>query len=203
MPWKTLLLGFYLLRDEFSIEILYKPSILDNITKLCIFYNDQHLLKFMASANVFKYAAIDEEDHEQTLQDETSASKGNLIPKGVVSLEILYDLQKCFREPMNSKTHISMFSHEKVNLGTEKYLKFVNLGTCCTPQECKTFIHLFKHYCDVFAWTYEELKIYDTQIIHHVILIKEGAKPFEKKLREFQPTLEPLIQKELRKLLDS
>lgn len=28
-------------------------------------------------------------------------------------------------------------SHEQINLGTEKDLKFVNLGTCCTPQERK------------------------------------------------------------------
>jgi len=37
----------------------------------------------MANANIFKDAAIDEDDHEQYLQNETSISKGNLIPKGV------------------------------------------------------------------------------------------------------------------------
>lgn len=30
-----------LLRDRFYVEILYKPSILDNITNLHVFYNDQ------------------------------------------------------------------------------------------------------------------------------------------------------------------
>eukprot|EP00253_Pinus_taeda_P032932 PITA_32932 len=58
-------------------------------------------------------------------------------------------------------------------------------------------------YHDVFAWTYNDLKTYDTQIIQHVISIKEGAKPFQQKLRKVHPTLEPLIQKELRKLLDA
>lgn len=29
------------LKDDFSIEILYKPSVPDNITNLCIFNDDQ------------------------------------------------------------------------------------------------------------------------------------------------------------------
>lgn len=49
---------------------------------------------------------------------------------------------------------------------------------------------------------YDNLKTYDTQIIQHVIHTKEGVKPFEYKLRKVHPTLYPLIQKELKKLLD-
>ena len=41
------------------------------------------------------------------------------------------------------------------------------------------------------------------QIIQHVIPTKEGAKPFQQKLRKVHPALEPLIQKELKKLLDA
>jgi len=41
------------------------------------------------------------------------------------------------------------------------------------------------------------------QIIQHVIPTKKGAKPFEKKIRKVHPALEPLIQKELKKLLDA
>ena len=37
---------------------------------------------------------------------------------------------------------------------------------------------LFREYKDVFAWTYEDLKTYDTKIIQHVIQLKENAKPF-------------------------
>lgn len=36
-----------------------------------------------------------------------------------------------------------------------------------------------------------------------MILIKEGAKPFQQKLRNIYPTLEPLTHKELRKFLDA
>lgn len=55
----------------------------------------------------------------------------------------------------------------------------------------------------MFAWTYNDLKTYSTCIIQHVIPIKEGTKLFQQKLRKILPMLEPLIQKELGKLLDA
>lgn len=60
---------------------------------------------------------------------------------------------------------------------------------------------LFREYKDIFAWTYEDLKTYDTKIIQHVIPLKENAKAFEQKLRKMHPLLEPLVKKELNKLL--
>lgn len=80
---------------------------------------------------------------------------------------------------------------------------FVNLGTCCTQQERQTFFLLYKQYQDVFAWMYDDLKTYETWIIQHIISIKEGVKPYQQKLRKVHPSLEPLIQKELTKLLDA
>jgi len=46
-------------------------------------------------------------------------------------------------------------------------------------------------------------KTYDTQIIQHFIPIKEGVKPYHQKLRKVHPSIEPIIQKELTKLLDA
>ena len=80
------------LREGFSVEILYKPSIPDNITNLHVFDDDQHIFCFMVNTRVFKDATINEDEHKKALQDAANASKGNLIPKDVVSFKILYDL---------------------------------------------------------------------------------------------------------------
>ena len=88
-----------------------------------------------------------------------------------------------------------------INLGTEVEPIYVNLGKCCSPDERSKFISLFQQYKDVFAWTYDDLKTYDTCIIQHVIPIKVGVKPFWKPLRKMHPKLEPLIQNEVKKLL--
>jgi hypothetical protein len=54
----------------------------------------------------------------------------------------------------------------------------------------------------VFSWTYEDLRAYDKNIIEHKIPLKEEAKPFRQKLRQINPMLFPIMEKEVRKLLD-
>jgi len=78
--------------------------------------------------------------------------KGKIMPKGVMSLEKLYDLQNWFRGLANTKTHSSKLSYEQFNFRTLEDLKYVNLGkSCCSPQERQVLNHLFKRYRDVFA----------------------------------------------------
>ena len=55
----------------------------------------------------------------------------------------------------------------------------------------------------MFAWKYEDLKVYDTSFIQHTIPIKENDKPFRRKLRRINPLLLPLIEKEIRNLFDA
>jgi hypothetical protein len=64
-------------------------------------------------------------------------------------------------------------------------------------------VDLFKEYVDVFAWKYEDLKTYDTGIIQHRIPLKHGKKPFKKKPRQIIPILFPIIEQEVKKLLDA
>ena len=115
----------------------------------------------------------------------------------------MFDLNEKFKSPVNVKTHSSSLQFELINLGTEMKPKYVNLGKCYSPAERDKFIIFFKQYKDVFAWTYEDLKTYDTNIIQHVIPIKSGIKPYQQPLRKMHPKLEPLIQSEVKKLLDA
>jgi len=55
----------------------------------------------------------------------------------------------------------------------------------------------------VFAWSYKDLKVYDTNIIQHTIPVKENEKPFKQKLRRMNSMSLPLIDKEVRKLFDA
>ena len=51
------------------------------------------------------------------------------------------------------------------------------------------------------AWSYDDLKTFDTQIMQHMIPIKQGAKPVQQKLHKMHPSLEPTVKVELNKLL--
>jgi hypothetical protein len=55
----------------------------------------------------------------------------------------------------------------------------------------------------VFAWTYEDLRTYDTSVIEHKIPLKEEANPFRQKLRQINPMLLPIMEREVKKLLDA
>ena len=147
-----------------------------------MFEDDEQITNFLHSEDTFKGSVIDNEQHESLQQASTSEEKpehSNTIPKNIVRLEKLSDLQEMFRRPTNTKTSSSTLLYKVVNLGTEQDLKNINLGKNYTLTERATFMKLFKEFKDVFAWTYEDMKTYDKKIIQHVIPLKENAKPFQ------------------------
>jgi hypothetical protein len=52
-----------------------------------------------------------------------------------------------------------------------------------------------KQYSDALAWYYEDLKVFNTEIMQHKIPLKPGSKPFKHKSRQFNPLLSPIIEK--------
>ena len=60
-----------------------------------------------------------------------------------------------------------------------------------------------KEFSDVFAWSYEDLKVFDTEIMQHKIPLKPRSKPFKQKFKQFNPLLLPIIEKALKRLLDA
>lgn len=69
-----------------------------------------------------------------------------------------------------------------------------------TKSKC---VELLKQYKDVFAWSYDDLKTYETSVIEHKIPLKHGIKPFRQKLRQINPILLPIIEREVKRLLDA
>ena len=77
----------------------------------------------------------------------------------------------------------------------------VKVGKSTPIEERKEIIKLLGEYRDVLSFTYDELKVYREDVIQHVIPLKEESKPFRQKLRQINPKLAPLVQKELQKML--
>jgi hypothetical protein len=68
---------------------------------------------------------------------------------------------------------------EVINLGSEKIPQTINLGNKCSPKEIQAFNKLLKEYIDIFSWTHDDLKKYDTNIIQHVIHMNPQTNPFQ------------------------
>jgi ribonuclease HI len=199
--------------DAFSVELLFRPSVPDNITNWRVFDDDQQIINFLHMEETFQGAVIDERTHDDNLHDftvipdpkspEALSDMVNSIPKSIVRLEKFYDFEDKFKKTVNCKTNSSSLSYEKVNLGTSENPQCINLGLGCSRQEKAAFVKLFKEFKDVFAWTYDDLKTFDPNIIQHVIPMKPQTLPFQQKLRKMHPKLEPTVQKELNKLLSA
>ena len=107
--------------DKFSVELIYRPSIPDNITNWRVFEVDEQIINFLHSKDTFKGSVIDDEQHEALLQASTSEEKpehSNGMPKNIIRLEKLFDHQDKFRILTNTKTRRSSLLYEAVNLGT-------------------------------------------------------------------------------------
>ena len=63
-------------------------------------------------------------------------------------------------------------------MDTDEEPRMVQIGKACNQQEREDMLKFPTEYKDVIAWSYEELKTYDPEIITHDILLKLDAKPF-------------------------
>ena len=55
----------------------------------------------------------------------------------------------------------------------------IKLSKSLSPDQKLKYVELMREFQDVFAWSYEDLKSYDTSIIQHTIPLKENQKPFK------------------------
>jgi ribonuclease HI len=175
--------------NAFSVELLFRPSVPDNITNWRVFDDDQQIINFLHMEETFQGAMIDECTHDDNLHDfmvipnpkspEVLSDMVNFIPKSIVRLEKFYDFEDKFKKMVNCKTNISSLSYEKVNLGTNENPQCINLGLGCSRQEKSFFFKLFKEFKNVFAWTYDDLKTFDPNIMQHVIPMKPQTLPFQ------------------------
>jgi hypothetical protein len=125
--------------------------------------------------------------------------KNNQIPKGLIPLEILLDQDDI---PLKSNLRPHPEEVEDYNIGTKKDPKLIKISKYLPAQIKNKYVEFLKHYKDVFAWSYDDLKTYDTYVIEHKIPLKHGIKPFRHKLRQINHILLPVIEREFKKLLD-
>jgi hypothetical protein len=124
----------------------------------------------------------------------------NNIPRGLIPLERLFDGNDVAVKGRVSDEDVDT---TECKIGTPKKPKYVKLSRSLTTEQRAKYTELMREFADVFAWTYEDLKTYDTSIIEHNIPLKEGAKTFRQKLRQINPMLLPVMEKEVKKLLEA
>jgi hypothetical protein len=77
----------------------------------------------------------------------------------------------------------------------------VFVGADCSPEEIQIYMDVFKEFCDVFAWSYEEIPGIDLKIVEHEIATYPDAKPVRQKIHPVNPKKASTINIEVDKLL--
>ena len=77
----------------------------------------------------------------------------------------------------------------------------IHIGANWSPEEIAIYTTLFKEFCDVFSWSYEEIPGIDPSIVEHKIRTYPDAKPVWKKLRPFNSCKAVAVKAEVEKLL--
>jgi hypothetical protein len=101
--------------------------------------------------------------------------KFNQIHRGLIPLERLFDQNDV---PLKSTLQPQPEEVEDCDVGTTKEPRIVKLSKYLPPEIKRKYKDLLRWYKDVFVWSYEELRTYDTSVIGHKIPLKPGIKPF-------------------------
>lgn len=149
----------------------------ENVTNFQVFEGDKHILEFVTSPYVFAFQIIDEvETEEEELDIEgTINMKTNTIPRGMVQLQRIYDLDHIRDHDQQTKKGSIDSECDAHNLGTAKNVKNVFINKFYTLEEKKEIIEYLHTYHDVISWGYKDIKTYDTSIITHTIPLKPYA----------------------------
>ena len=93
---------------------------------------------------------------------EVLQSNNDNFPKGWVPLEELFDFNDVSRKPKMEPTEVEI---EEFNIGSEWEPKMIKLSKALPGNIKQQYLELFREFTDVFAWSYEYLKSYYTEII--------------------------------------
>jgi len=202
---------------KYHIEVRHIPSISNNIQHWQVFEDDEQIRKFLEMVGDFSKTHIDQEDqndHTWIMQEGEEPQefrekisnhcmlvlKNNQIPEGLIPLERLFDQNDM---PLKSTLQPQPEEVEDYDVRTKEDPMMVKISMHL-PLEIKSkYKELRGQYKDGFAWSYKELRTYDTTMIEHKIPLKPGVKPFRQTLGQINPILLPMVEREVEKLLDA
>ena len=90
-----------------------------------------------------------------------------------------------------------------INLRTEEEKRELKIGTTLSPTTKKELIDLLQGYSDVFAWSYQVMPSFDTDIVVHCLPLREEYAPVKQKLRRVKPEMLLKLNEEVKKQLDA
>jgi ribonuclease HI len=147
----------------YTVEVKCRPTVSDNIRYWQVFGNDDQIEDFLQCKNDFECTNIDLENEDENVNrsdfendsvnsvdlgelgdDELETDilhlKSNVLPRGLVPLEDLFDFNDVAKKP---KIEASGQEVEYCNIGTEEKPRMVKLSKSLPPEQKIKYIELF------------------------------------------------------------
>jgi hypothetical protein len=154
---------------------LYHPHIPDNVESWQVFKNDEDICAFLQSELLKPKEVISIEDDK--------------FPKGLTPLESSFSMSDVGKKEntVEEESKRKVGDIVSVNIGTSDDPKILKIGAQCSQEEKERFMDLFHEFKDVFAWSYEDLRGFDPNIIQHAIPVKEGDETSKAETKAYKP----------------
>ena len=155
---------------RYPIEVRYRPCVPDNVKQWKVFEDDIEIKRFLELTDEFSNSLIDEDEDEEDGQVDEFAEdeiaghkiielKSNFIPKHLVPMERIFTKEDTPSKPVVQSSEENVID---CNIGSAEHPRMVKISKSLTAEQRNRYIKLLKENVDVFAWSYEELRTYDT-----------------------------------------
>jgi hypothetical protein len=120
----TLQLSEDLMKGEGKLEIIFRPSVPDNVDNWQVFRDDEQIIRFIHNIREFSYFNVSYKEEGKEYVEEDNPIK-NPVPRGIASLEEIFDMHDMYKR---KKETIKLDKYIEINIGTEKIPRMIKIG---------------------------------------------------------------------------
>jgi ribonuclease HI len=122
-----------MLSDQGKMEIVFRPSILDNMDHWQVFNDDKQIIRFMNNLQEFSGFKVGYKEEGHEYKEEEEENFENPTPKGLMKLEQIFDRHDNYKK----KETIKPSDYIEVNIGTNEDSKMIKIGKGTLEKERK------------------------------------------------------------------
>jgi hypothetical protein len=112
------------MKGDGKLEIIFRPSVPDNVDHWQVFRDDKQILRFIHNVQEFSDFNVSYKEEGKDYVEEDNPIK-NPVPRGITALEKIFE-----RHGMHKKKNevIKPGSDIEVNIGTEEVPRLIKIG---------------------------------------------------------------------------
>jgi hypothetical protein len=113
-----------LIKGDGKLEIIFRPSVPDNVDNWQVFRDDKQILRFINNAQEFSDFNVSYKEEGKDYPEENDSVR-NPAPRGIIALEKIFDRHDMYKK---KKETIKPGSYIEIKIGTEEVPRLIKIG---------------------------------------------------------------------------